>query len=349
MSQTVFFACCTTDEKGGIYQYDITISSDNQVKAEQKNFYALKECIWLTFSPDHHFLYASTQGPGIGGVHSYKVNPDMSLTYLNSQKSGANCPCYLNCNPEATFIYCANYGEDGDSGLSELPLNKDGTVGELTKIIKHGGKGPNVERQECPHVHCSYVTSDGKYVCAVDLGIDAVKLYHIDPKIGISTENPIIIPAEPGFGPRHIVFDQKQEYAYIANELGNTVSSFHFENGKFTHIQTLSTIPDKCNVDTKVAAIRFSKDESHIFVSNRGYDSIACFSLEGNGRMKLQEIVNCNGSFPRDFNLLSDGIHLLCTNQLSNDITFFKFNQSNHNIEPINFKLNLPSPLCIAY
>ena len=356
MSQVFFIASLSTDKKGGIYQYELT--SDQKI--HEIRFYELPNCIWLTFNPNHTVLYASTQGPGIGSIHAYKITKDEEgvplLTLINSQKSGANCPCHLNVNHEGTYIYCANYGEDGDSSLSELPLSKsgNGSLEPVSSIIRNSGKGPRSDRQEGPHCHCTYITPDGKHVCAVDLGIDAVKVYNIDSKGGIDKNNFTTVSLPPGFGPRHIIFDRKQEYAYVANELGNSVTSFRVTQGSnsvlnFELLQTISTLPKDCSTETKVAEIRFSHKEDALFVSNRGYDSIACYSLDGKGGMTLKNIVKYNGKFPRDFDLFPNSNLAAATNEDTDDVTFFKYDEANCNLTPIELKINVIHPLCIAF
>lgn len=354
MSQVFYIASLSTDNKGGIRQYELT----SDLKIHETHFYELPNCIWLTFNAKHTVLYASTQGDGIGSVHAYQITKDDKgkplLKLINSQKSGANCPCHLNVNHEGTFIYCANYGEDGDASLSELPIKSDGSLEPVSKIIRNTGNGPRADRQEGPHVHCSYITPDGKYICAVDLGIDAVKVYPIDPKSGIDENKCTIVKLSPGFGPRHIIFDNKQEYAYVANELGNSVTSFHVTHApnelKFDLVQTISTLPENCpDVPTKVAEIRFSKNQDALFVSNRGFDSIACYALDGKGGMTVKNIVKITGKSPRDFDFFPNSDLLASTNEETDDVTFFKYDKANCTLIPNELKINVLHPLCIAF
>lgn len=355
MAQVFFIASLSTDNKGGIHQYELMPDQ----KIHETHFYELPDCIWLTFNPNHTVLYASTQGPGIGSIHAYKIAKDdkgsLILQLLNSQKSGANCPCHLDVNSDGTFIYCANYGEDGDSSLSELPIDtNDGSLKPLSKTARHSGKGPQTDRQECPHIHCSFISPDQKHVCAVDLGIDAVKVYDTDSKSGFKPDKCTTVSLPAGSGPRHIIFDRKQEFAYVANELGNSVTSFKITKNsdselKFDILHTISTLPKDCKDETKVAEIRFSKKQDALFVSNRGFDSIACYSLDGKGGMTLRNIVKYSGKFPRDFDFFPNSDLLASTNEDTNDVTFFKYDEANCNLIPIELKIEVLHPLCIAF
>ena len=46
--------------------------------------------------------------------------------------------------------------------------------------VFHKGVGSVAERNFRPHVSCVKTTPEGKYVCAVDNGIDQVKIYRIN-------------------------------------------------------------------------------------------------------------------------------------------------------------------------
>ena len=48
--------------------------------------------------------------------------------------------------------------------------------------VYHKGLGSVAERNFRPHVNCVRPTPDNKYLCAVDNGIDQVKLYRINKR-----------------------------------------------------------------------------------------------------------------------------------------------------------------------
>ena len=62
-----------------------------------------------------------------------------------------------------------------------MNLNEDGSIGEIADGIFHKGIGVNItDRSSMPHVTCVKVTPDQQSVCAVDSGLDQVKIYRID-------------------------------------------------------------------------------------------------------------------------------------------------------------------------
>lgn len=356
MTQIFYIASLSPDDKGGIHQYELT----SDLSIHETNFYPLANALWLAFNSERSVLYVSTSDPEIGTVHSYKINKESNpptLELINSQKTGANCPCHLAVNSQNNFLYCANYGEDGNASFTFFPLQKSGFIEQPQNIIKYAGSGPNQNRQECSHIHCTYITPDGQHICVVDLGTDTIHVYALDFQSGINftSEKVTKISMKPGEGPRHIIFDPKQEYAYVASELGNSVTSFRINKSdsgcglSFDHVSTLSTLPEGFSGVSYVAAIKFSKNFDQLFVSNRGHESIACFSLDGKGGMTLKNIVSVGGKFPRDFDFFPNVDILAATNQLSNDVTFFKYDEGNCNLLHLDIKIDVLNPLCIAF
>ena len=59
-------------------------------------------------------------------------------------------------------------------------VNPDGSVGHITDGVFHKGLGSVAERNFRPHVSCSRMTPDEKFLMVADLGIDQVKVYRFD-------------------------------------------------------------------------------------------------------------------------------------------------------------------------
>ena len=65
--------------------------------------------------------------------------------------------------------------------------NSDGSLGEIADRVFHKGIGLSMtDRRSMPHVTCLKLTPDFKGLCAVDSGLDQVKVYDIDYETGES-------------------------------------------------------------------------------------------------------------------------------------------------------------------
>lgn len=325
---------------GGIYSYKMDSAN---AKPEQIGFTALNEASYLISAPDRKLFYATGRVDKDNYVATLQFNQDHSLTLLNTDPSEGASTCHLTTVPGGNFLYTANYSS-GD--FTEFSL-KNGVVDKLIRKIAHSGSGPNKPRQNGPHPHYVGVTPDEKYVYIVDLGIDAIKAYPFHPENGIdinAVKTSNITPR--GSGPRHLVFDSSGKIAYLLNELGNTVISLSYANGIFTQLNEISTLPRFFSGKNDAAAIRISADGRFLFASNRGFDSIACFELNGDGTMKLYDLVYSGGGKPRDINFLPGGKMFAAANEAGN-VAFFDYDLTTGKLTPNGLSFKIPGALCI--
>src|SRR5687767_11586195 len=130
---------------------------------------------FLVVSPSEKFVYSVAEDArdGNGGeIAAFSFNKEKGvLTYINKQRTGGDHPCYVDIDKTGKWVFAGNYSS---GSLSVLPVNKDGTLGISAIVVKHSGTGKNPERQEKPHVHCTIVSPDNKFLYVPDLGIDKV-------------------------------------------------------------------------------------------------------------------------------------------------------------------------------
>mgnify|MGYP003312454506 CR=1 FL=1 len=284
-----------------------------------------------------------------GGIAAFSKFSDGTLKLLNKQETQGVACCHLTISPDALYIYAVNYSS---GNFAEFKLNEDGSIGERLQVISHDKYpvGPRTDRQECAHTHCSRFTPDGKFICIVDLGVDRILCYPYIPDHGIS-DNPVVNMTQPGDGPRHIIFTEDGNLAYVVNELGNSVTSYNYYSGKLTKIASFTTLPENFKDATKAAAIRFSPDKRFLYASNRGYDSIACYEITDKGILRLIDIVLSHGISPRDINFLPSGKYFTASNEFSDRICIFAFDEKNGTIRYMDGHdvTEQPRPLCIEY
>ena len=125
--------------------------------------------------------------------------------------------------------------------------------------------------------------------------------------------------APSGSGPRHLASHPALPMLYLVNELNNTVIVYHYEESTHTaHVkQTISTLPSAAAGPSWCAAIILSSNGKNLYVSNRGHDSIAVFSVNDIGLLTLVEIVPVQGKCPRDIHIVGDWI--VAANQVRDD------------------------------
>ena len=96
-------------------------------------------------------------------------------------------------------------------------------------------------------------------------------------------------------------------------------------------------MPEGYAGETTASAIRFKED--HIYVSNRGLDTISVLKNQ-NGKLVYKDTYSCNGNFPRDFDIV--GNYIICTNEKSDSITVL-----DKNFNVVYIESNVKSPICV--
>ena len=146
-----------------------------------------------------------------------------------------------------------------------------------------------------------------------------------------------------GAGARHLVISNNGDFVYCVNEMGGSVTSFSFDNGRLNYCDTLSIVPDDFVGTPSGAAIKLSKDGKRLYVTERASQSIIVLSVMGE-RLSVIARVDCHGKEPRDFTLLSDERFAVCTNQFSDSVALFKMEENG--IPHYLNSIDIPAPLC---
>ena len=346
MNNNLFYTASrsTADNTGGIYGMTV---DNNSGKVKTEFFQELYGASYLAYSVDRKTLYAACAVEKDGAVAAFKIRPDGSLEFLNRLLSKGISTCYVIAAPGGKYLYTASYFT---SNISEFSLNEDGSLKALERVLTFSGKSVDV-RQECPHPHFVNFTPDRLKLTVVDLGLDEVKLFDFDPVKGLLNVNsPEIFKVEPaGSGPRHLVFNKNGNTAYLVNEIGNTVSVLGFDGKTFRCRQLISTLPEDCTCYSKTAAIRLAENEKFLYVSNRGYDSIAVFDVQFDGLLKLNSIVHSEGEGPRDINFLPGNKYFAAANEIGNNTAFFAYNENTGKLTFTGEKINMPGALAIYW
>lgn len=251
-------------------------------------------------------------------------------------------PCHVSLSPDGRLMAFAAYSS---ATAGTMPIS-----GGAPKCVVHpnDGLGPNRQRQERAHAHCSFFTPDGKAVGIVDLGTDRICFY--EPE----TMRPIpemTVHSDPGDGPRHAIWSKDGRFLFVVNELGNSVSSFAFDGRRFSRVGKWSTLTDEAKgVQTKAAAIKMTADGRIVMASNRGYDSIAFFEAdEKSGMLTLRNIAKLRGSFPRDFELMPGERFMVVGHKMSDEIQVYAFDRAACTLAPVGKPIACWRPLCFKF
>jgi 6-phosphogluconolactonase len=311
---------------------------------------------FLAVHPNHQFLYAVNEvgnykGQKSGAVSAFAIDhASGKLTLLNQVASGGADPCYITVDKTGKFVLVANY--TGGS-ISAFPILQDGSLGEASAFVQHTGHGTDPKRQEGPHAHSIDLSPDNRFAIVDDLGLDETLVYKFDSVKGSLTPNdPAFAKADPGAGPRHFALHPNGKFAYVINEMGDTVSVFSFEpaNGVMHSVQTISTIPKGFTKQNDDAEIAIHPSGKFLYASNRGHDSIAVFAVDPDkGTLKLVEYASTKGQSPRHFEIDPTGSFLFAENEKSDNIVVFHIDTGTGRLKPTGKTLEVGQPVCVKF
>lgn len=307
---------------------------------------------FLAEHPNHKFLYAVNEAGREGRVSAFAIDAKTGmLTPLNDVSAGGSGPCHLAVDKSGKWLMVANYG---DGTMAVIPVQPDGKLGNPAQVEKHTGSSANAQRQRGPHAHQVVFSPDNKYLLLADLGLDKIFVYKFDPATGKLTANePDGGKVEPGQGVRHFAFHPNGRTLFAINEIGNTVTAFHWDaaKGTLTSYQSVPTLPESFKGNSSTAEIAIDKSGTHVYGSNRGHDSIALFSVDKN-KLTLTPMDHTPtlGKTPRHFTLDPTGKFLLSANQDSSDITVFAVHPNTGQLTPVGQPVkDAPVPVCVLF
>jgi 6-phosphogluconolactonase len=310
---------------------------------------------FVAIHPNGGVLYAVNEvethnGIATGGVGAFTIATGSgALTRMNEQISGGGAPCYVSVDRSGRVVLVANYM---GGSVAVLPIEADGSLAPAAQVVKHTGAGSNAERQEAPHAHCIVTDPSNRYALAVDLGTDRVYVYRLD--IGAKSLRHVeggdaIMRA--GAGPRHIAFHPTVPIVYVANELDSTVATLRFdaERGALSPVDIRSTLPSAWTGANYPADIHIAPSGRTLYLSNRGHNSLAVFSVAESGVPTLDQVVSTEGDWPRNFSLDPSGRWLLVANQRSNSIVVLGRDAESGRLTPTGQRIELPSPVSLRF
>ena len=311
---------------------------------------------FLTIHPNGRVLYAANEigtykGKKSGAVSAFDIASDTgNLTRRNEQLSEGGAPCYLSVDRGGKFVLVANYS---GGNVALLPLDNDGSLSPATHVEQHTRSGPSPAGREASHAHCIVAHPSNRFVLAADLGLDRVFLYRLDVEgQALRHVSGGDAAMHSGAGPRHIAFHPTLPLIFVANELDSTITTLRFDTelGVLSPIDTRSTIRETSTVRNYPGDIHVAPSGRTVYVSNRGHNSIAVFSIaESTGALALEQVISTGGDWPRNFSLDPTGRWLLVANQRSGSIVVISRDHESGLLQPTGEQLELARPACLRF
>jgi serine/threonine-protein kinase len=312
------YVALAAEKRIGIYEEDTdqgTLTPRGDVKLDEGEPGA------LTVDPKRQFLFASIRSTG--KLAAFRIDRGSGkLTLLNTVAAGPD-PAHVAVDATGRFLFAAYYvagkvtvhaiGADGR--LSDMPVQSIATADKAHAIVPD---------------------PSNRFVFVPHTGANAIFQFKFDATTGRLTANNPAKPETPkNTGPRHLVFHPTKPVAYVANEQGGSVTAYAFDTniGTLKPLQTLSTLPQDFQGTNACAEIKLHPNGRSLYVSNRGHDSIAVFTLDDDGKMTAKGQTSTEKT-PRSFDLDPSGQFLYAAGESSGKLATYQIDAKTGALKP---------------
>ena len=301
--------------------------------------------VWA--SPDQRFLYAVNWSTGDAAgdtVSAYAIDRKSgALRFLNKVSSHGESPNQIVVDPTGRVAMTVTYN---GGTVTAFGIEPDGKLTEAIFTEKHQGT-PLSPKQPGPRAHGVVFSQDGKWAYVAQLGLDRVYTYRVDPAARKVTpaEPPFVTMKAGGSGPRRLQLHPSGKFLYVNHETDSQVSVFAVDGASLTHMQTLSTLPADYKGNNSTAEIQIDHRGIWLYVTNRGHDSLAHYSVDfGKGTLSLVGHIPSGGRTPRNIAIDPTNQYVVAANQNGDNLVVFKHDTITGHLTPTGAIGQVPQP-----
>ncbi len=278
----------------------------------------------LALSPDGRTLYAGLRRSC--QMAAFRVDPRSGrLSFLNTIDLHSD-PCCIAADRTGRFLLSAYYAA---GGIAVHPINERGSPVEQ----------PAAMRKTMPKAHCVRTDPSNRFLFLPHVGeSNAIFQFLFDPASGqLHDNNPPILRAAEGHGPRHYCYLPKGNIVYFDNEQGSSVTAYRLDPnaGTLTPFQTISTLPRGYRGDNSCAQIWLHPSARSLYVSNRGHDSIAIFAVHPETGELTFLRAQPTLETPRAFGIDPSGAYLLAAGLETGELASYRIDPSSGLLHPL--------------
>lgn len=316
----LYLGTYTKKASEGIYQLELSENHFEKLELYQK----VDNPTYINL--DSNSLFSVVKEGSKGGIAYFKDGQ-----FINQVVEEGAPPCYVSSIPSKALVFSANYH---GGRINVYTLTENGLVDHQKLQFGEGSKAHYIQYDEA---------LDRVLVC--DLGLDRVYSFAID------ADNKLVLKATYQTalksGPRHLVVHPVTKLVYIFTELSSEVHVVDFTGDEVKCIEIVSALPDGIEAQKWGAAIRISNDGKHLYVSNRGHDSLSVFKVGTS--LKMVQNISTEGVQPRDFNLSPCGRYCVVANHDTNNLTLFAIDKESGLLDLLQKDFEAPEAVCVVF
>lgn len=265
----------------------------------------------LCVHPHQQVLYVSLRSTN--KIASFQLDPQTgSLKLLNevSLAAGSNAT-FVGTDRSGKWLLSASYS---GGKVVVHKLNADGTIsGSAVQTI-----------ETAKTAHSTAVNRENNIVYVPHVTPNSVYQFRFDDKTGLLTDMGQAPGGADMAGPRHLAFHPTRSLAFTSDESGNSVTAYQVDpKAGLKPLQTLSTLPADFTEKNSTAEVKVHPNGKFVWVSNRGLDNLAGFSIDEAG--KLTSIGQTpTEKTPRSFDIAPNGKFAFGAGEGSGKLAFYE-------------------------
>ena len=278
----------------------------------------------LAVDPDRRFLYVGRRGAL--DIASFRIDPaDGGITLIGSAPLQGE-PVALATDRKGRYVLSAYYYQ---------------RTAAVHRIENGAAVNPAVEwRLTATGAHSIQTDPSNRYAFVPHIanrGPNQIYQFRFDEDTGRLTPNshPYLEPTEY-LGPRHFCFHPSLDTVYFSDEQGCSVTACRLDTGTGTlaALQTISTLPEGYTQSNSCSQIQITPNGRFLYAPNRGYNSIAGFSVDPSDGTLAAVGHAATQAVPRAFSLDPKGKFLYAAGLETGNLTSYVIDQDTGELPP---------------
>lgn len=333
MKKEVYIGTYNNDENSGIFKLEVDVKTGEM--SGLKQVAKVLNPNYMVIDKEKNLVYSVLKDGEKGGVCVSEITDSITAPFSKILSAG-HLPCHVNIDKNKSFLFSANYRT---GAVKIYSLGKNGELTGVTSEVNHNDLGLGET-----HPHYIGLTPDGKYLFVVDLGLDMIILYNYsDGRLGDIFQKVLF---KKGCGPRHIVFDNNGEYAYLITEYSTEIATMKYSASEGLEITDyISALGKEFPDEGDGAAIRLSKDGTKLFSSSRKPGTVSMFAIDKETKKPVfLDSLESLGEHTRDINIDDHGKVLIAANRFSNNLVTFLVSEDGTKLVKSGYEIEIPEP-----
>jgi len=280
----------------------------------------------MAVSPDRRFLFVAVRSKPFAVV-TLAIDPRSGALAPLSTAPLPDSMCYISLDKTGRYLFAASYG---GSLASVHGVASDGKVSAAPLQVVTTGR----------HAHSIRIDESNRFVFVPTLGTDAVFQFTFDTRSGrLASNTPSLVLVKPGTGPRHVITSRDNRFAFVANEMFGTVTTFALDaaSGLLTEIDSASGVPPDAHLvpgtvrgsqpgrdidrDIWASDLHMTPDGRHLYLAERTTSTLAHFGVNAaTGKLAYLESAPTEKQ-PRGFAIDASGSFLVASGEKSATIS----------------------------